>query len=75
MGQNYALLRLHVRSHRGLSAARRGYCPNGVHSICLADTINATCYGGIDVPHMYLSGAKISINPETSKQFQKFNIK
>jgi hypothetical protein len=41
----------------------------------LADTTNATYDGGIDVPHCRLSGAKISINPETSKQFPKFNIK
>jgi hypothetical protein len=27
------------------------------------------------VPHQYFSGAKISIIPETSKQFPKFNIK
>jgi hypothetical protein len=39
----------------------------------MADTTNATCYGGIDVPHMYLSTAKISIIPETSKQFTTFN--
>ena len=41
----------------------------------MADTTNATYDGGIDVPHRYLSGAKISINHETSKQFPKFNIK
>ena len=41
----------------------------------MADTTNATYDGGIDVPHRYLSGAKIGINPETSKQFPKFNIK
>jgi hypothetical protein len=41
----------------------------------MADTTNATCYGGIDVPHFSLSGAKISINHETSKQFPKFNKK
>jgi hypothetical protein len=33
----------------------------------MADTTNATYDGGIDVPHWNLSGAKISINPETSK--------
>ena len=41
----------------------------------MADTTNATYDGGIDVPHWNLSGAKISINPEISKQFPKFNIK
>jgi len=41
----------------------------------MADTTNATYDGGIDVPHVYLSGAKISIIPETSKKFPKFNIK
>ena len=41
----------------------------------MADTTNATYDGGIDVPHRYLSGAKININHETSKQFPKFNIK
>jgi hypothetical protein len=35
----------------------------------LADTTNATYDGGIDVPHCSLSGAKISIIPETSKLF------
>ena len=33
----------------------------------MADTINATYDGGIDVPHDCLSGAKIGINPETAK--------
>ena len=33
----------------------------------MADTENATYDGGIDVPHCSLSGAKISINPETAK--------
>ena len=41
----------------------------------MADTTNATYDGGIDVPHCSLSGANISINPETSKQFSKFNKK
>jgi hypothetical protein len=41
----------------------------------MADTTNATYDGGIDVPHECLSGANISINTETSKQFSKFNIK
>ena len=41
----------------------------------MADTTNATYDGGIDVPHECLSGANISINHETSKQFQIFNIK
>jgi hypothetical protein len=35
----------------------------------MADTTNATCYGGIDVPHFSLSGAKISIIYETAKLF------
>ena len=38
----------------------------------MADTTNATYDGGIDVPHECLSGAKISINPETSKHFSIF---
>lgn len=74
MGQLCALLWLPMRCHRGLSATRR-CCPNGVISINMADTTNATYDGGIDVPHWNLSGAKISINPEISKQFPKFNIK
>jgi len=41
----------------------------------MADTTNATYNGGIDVPHWNLSDAKISIIPETSKYFPKFNIK
>jgi hypothetical protein len=41
----------------------------------MADTTNATYDGGIDVPHECLSGANISIIPEPSKQFPKFNIK
>jgi hypothetical protein len=41
----------------------------------MADTTNATYDGGIDVPHECLSGAKIIINSETSKQFPKFNKK
>ena len=49
--------------------------PMGLVQSCLADTTNATCYGGIDVPHRCLSAAKIDINTETSKQFPKFNIK
>ena len=35
----------------------------------MADTTNATYDGGIDVPHWNLSGAKISIIPETAKLF------
>ena len=35
----------------------------------MADTTNATYDGGIDVPHECLSGAKISIIPETAKLF------
>jgi hypothetical protein len=38
----------------------------------LADTTNATYDGGIDVPHCSLSGAKISIIPETTKLFSIF---
>jgi hypothetical protein len=38
----------------------------------MADTTNATCYGGIDVPHFSLSGAKISIISETAKLFSIF---
>ena len=73
MGQNYALLWPFMLCHLGLSATRRGYCPNGVNSISMADTKTAAYNGGILVPHECLSGAKISINPETSKQFPKFN--
>ena len=51
------------------ATAPMGFCSN------MADTTNATYDGGIDVPHVYLSGAKISIIPETSKKFPKFNIK
>ena len=75
MGQNYALLWPFMLCHLGLSATRRGYCPNGVNSISMADTKTAAYNGGILVPHECLSGAKISIIPETSKQFSKFNIK
>ena len=49
--------------------------PMGLNYNNMADTTNATYDGGIDVPHECLSGANISINPETSKQFPKFNIK
>jgi hypothetical protein len=38
----------------------------------MADTTNATYDGGIDVPHECLSGAKISIIPETSKLFPNY---
>jgi hypothetical protein len=38
----------------------------------MADTINATYDGGIDVPHECLSGAKIGINNETAKHFSVF---
>ena len=41
----------------------------------MADTINATCIWRHRVPHECLSGAKISIIHEASKQFPKFNIK
>ena len=51
------------------AAVPMGFCSN------MADTTNATYDGGIDVPHVYLSGAKIIIIPETSKKFPKFNIK
>ena len=69
MGQNYALLWPFMLCHLGLSATRRGYCPNGVDSISMADTKTAAYNGGILVPHVCLSGAKISINPETAKFF------
>ena len=49
--------------------------PMGFNYNNMADTTNATYDGGIDVPHDCLSGAKISINSETSKQFPKFNKK
>ena len=49
--------------------------PMGLNYNNMADTTNATYDGGIDVPHWNLSGANISINPETSKQFPKFNKK
>ena len=75
MEQHCALLGPFLRSHRGLLATRRGYCPNGVKINNMADTTNATYDGGIDVPHECLSGAKISIISETSKQFPKFNKK
>ena len=38
----------------------------------MADTINATCYGGIDVPLEDFSDAKLGFNPETSKLFAIF---
>ena len=41
--------------------------PMGLVQSCLADTTNATYDGGIDVPHVYFSGAKISIISETAK--------
>ena len=41
----------------------------------MADTTNATYDGGIDVPHWNLSGAKISIIPETHKHFTEINTK
>jgi hypothetical protein len=75
MGQHYALLWPFMRSHRGLLATRRGYCPNRGKINNMADTTNATYDGGIDVPHECLSDAKISIIFETFKQFPKFNIK
>lgn len=34
------------------------YSPNGVNHYYMADTTNATYYGGIDVPHDYFSAAK-----------------
>jgi hypothetical protein len=43
--------------------------PMGFNYNNMADTINATYDGGIDVPHWNLSGANISINHETSKLF------
>ena len=68
MGQRCALLWPTMLSHRSLSAIRR-CCPNGVCSINMADTTNATYDGGIDVPHWNLSGAKISIISVTAKLF------
>ena len=41
----------------------------------LCSALLATYDGGIDVPHCSLSGAKISINPETAKQFTLKNTK
>jgi len=38
----------------------------------MADTINATSYGGINVPHECLSDAKISIINESSKKIKIF---
>ena len=46
------------------------YSPNGVHSICLADTTNATMCGGIDVPHRCLSTAKVYTFLDISKCFR-----
>ena len=74
MGQHCALLWLHMlttESFRIPDAA----APMGFNYNNMADTTNATYDGGIDVPHECLSGAKISIKHETSKQFPKFNIK
>ena len=68
MGQRCALLWPTMLSHRSLSAIRR-CCPNGVSSINMADTTNATYDGGIDEPLGIFSIAKIGINSETSKLF------
>lgn len=46
--------------------------PMGFNYNNMADTTNATYDGGIEVPHECLSGAKIGINPETSKHFSIF---
>ena len=46
------------------------YSPNGVYPICLADTTNATMCGGIDVPHDYLSTAKVYTTLDISKCFR-----
>ena len=74
MGQYYALLWPFMQSHLDVSVSRRGYCPNGVNSISMADTKTAAYNGGILVPHECLSGAKIGINSETSKLFgRKFS--
>ena len=52
------------------------YSPNGVRSICLADTTNATMYGGIDVPQYRLSTAKYGRNSHTRKySFRKLQRK
>ena len=76
MGQYFALLWHIVLSHRGLSAARRGYCPNRVPS--RVDTTNATFSGGIFVPHNVLSTTKIHIILDMAKQsgyiLSKFKI-
>ena len=45
---------------------------NGVNSRIWQIQTNATYDGGIDVPHMYLSDAKISIISETAKHFSIF---
>ena len=74
MGQRARCYGLQCEATGSYSDDRR-CCPNGVGSINMADTTNATYDGGIDVPHECLSGANISINRETSKQFPKFNIK
>jgi hypothetical protein len=49
--------------------------PMGFNYNNMADTTNATYDGGIDVPHWNLSGAKISIVPETAKLSSIFLIK
>ena len=73
MGQNYALLWPFMQSHLDVSVTRRGYCPNGVNSISMADTKIATYDGGIFVPHECLSSAKIRRIPETYKCFTEIN--
>lgn len=46
------------------------YSPNGVFPTCLADTTNATLYGGIYVPHQYLSTTKVYTFLDISKCFR-----
>ena len=48
--------------------------PMGLNYNNMADTTNATYDGGIFAPHDCLSGANISINPETSKLFDNYFV-
>ena len=74
MGQRCALLWLLMRCHLVLSDTRR-CCPNGSIYKQYGRYKNSRTAAASFVPHQYFSGAKISIIPETSKQFPKFNIK
>ena len=69
MGQHSALLWPFELSHRGVSATRHDYCPNGVCPIMLADTTNATCCGGIVIPLKCFSTAKVHIPLDISNGF------